>query len=571
MSENTARKWTDVYPRPQLARDEWMSLDGEWAFNTKIEGEAGIPRKSKTIKVPFCPESKLSGIERRMGEFEIMLYGRKFSVPEEWNDKRLIVHFGAVDQIAKVYVDGKFAGSHEGGYLPFSFDITDLLNSNKAAGKDGEGETEGPIVHSLIVEARDSLDHKYPWGKQKFRNGGMWYTPVSGIWQSVWMEPVPEEHVTSIRIDTGIEEGKGYADITAYGIRAGVLELEGEDHFLIDSSDASGKRAAVRIPIDEPHLWSPEDPHLYEFTIRTASDCVRSYFALRTLTIEEKGGHPMLCLNGEPYFFNGVLDQGYWHDGIYTPSSPDKYAEDILAMKSLGYNTLRKHIKIEPEIFYYECDRLGMVVFQDMVNNSNYSFLRDTILPTIGAIRISDKKAHGDLASRRIFRRSMEGTVRQLYNHPCICYWTIFNEGWGQFDADAAYDSLKAFDDSRFIDSTSGWFWQTKSDVDSYHVYFRKARMKPGERPMVLSEFGGYACRIEGHYFGGATEYGYRKCADTEALQKDIARLYREQIEPLKEKGLCAAIYTQLSDVEDETNGLLTYDRAVKKVDTIIV
>ena len=546
-----SNKWTEVYPRPQLVRNDWLSLDGIWAFSTKKEGEPGMPSKSGSIRVPFCPESRLSGVRKRIEADDVMLYGTKFEVPEEWNGKRFIVHFGAVDQTAKVYVDGKYAGSHEGGYLPFSIDITDFL--------DGDS-------HSLIVEARDSLDHKYPWGKQKVNNGGMWYTPVSGIWQSVWLEPVPEEHVTSLKIDTGAD----FAEIKAYGITAGVLELDGKEYVLTDSSDAGAACASVRIHMDAPRLWSPEDPFLYEFSIKSPEDYVRSYFALRTLTIEWRLGRPMLCLNGEPYFFNGVLDQGYWHDGIYTPSSPDKFAEDIQAMKALGFNTLRKHIKIEPEIFYYECDRLGMVVFQDMVNNSDYSFLHDTVLPTIGLTKLSDVKTHADIESRRIFRESMDETVKLLYNHPSVCYWTIFNEGWGQFDADSAYYRLKAIDKSRFVDSTSGWFWQNKSDVDSYHVYFRKANMKPGERPMVLSEFGGYACKIEGHYYGGAKEYGYRKCADTDALKQDIERLYREEIEPLKERGLCAAIYTQLSDVEDETNGLLTYDRKVKKLDSIM-
>ena len=546
-----SNKWTEVYPRPQLVRDDWLSLDGIWAFSTKKEGEPGMPSKSGSIRVPFCPESRLSGVRKRIEADDIMLYGTKFEVPEEWDGKRLIVHFGAVDQTAKIYVDGKYAGSHEGGYLPFSIDITDYL--------DGDS-------HSLIVEARDSLDHKYPWGKQRVNNKGMWYTPVSGIWQSVWLEPVPEEHVTSLKIDTGAD----FAEIKAYGITAGVLEMDGKEYILTDSSEAGAAIASVRIHMDDPHLWSPEDPFLYEFSIKSPEDQVRSYFALRTLTIEWRLGRPLLCLNGEPYFFNGVLDQGYWHDGIYTPSSPDKFAEDILAMKSLGFNTLRKHIKIEPEIFYYECDRLGMVVFQDMVNNSDYSFLHDTALPTIGLTKLSDVKSHSDPESRRIFLESMDETVKLLYNHPSICYWTIFNEGWGQFDADAAYYRLREIDKSRFIDSTSGWFWQNKSDVDSYHVYFRKANMKPGERPMVLSEFGGYACKIEGHYYGGTNEYGYRKCADTNVLRQDIERLYREEIEPLKEKGLCAAIYTQLSDVEDETNGLLTYDRKVKKLDGIM-
>ena len=543
-----SREWKDAYPRPQLVRDDWLSLDGEWNFSTKNRFEPGVPEKKELINVPFCPESKLSGIGRRIGADDVMLYGRKFTIPEEWNGKRIMLHFGAVDQRAKVYVDSKTAGSHEGGYLPFSFDITGLL---------GSGE-----VHSIIVEARDSLDHKYPWGKQKAENGGMWYTPVSGIWQSVWLEPVPEQHITSLKIDTGAD----WAEIKAYGVTGGTLELEGKTYELSEIMTEGEACAAVLIRIEEPQLWSPEDPHLYEFSITAGSDRVSSYFALRTLTIEQKDGYPRLCLNGEPYFFNGVLDQGYWHDGIYTPSSPDKFADDILAMKSLGYNTLRKHIKIEPDLFYYECDRLGMAVFQDMVNNSDYSFARDTALPTAGVKKISDKNLHTDLASRRIFRESMKETVKKLYNHPSVCYWTIFNEGWGQFCADDMYDRLKALDSTRFIDSTSGWFWQSKSDVDSYHVYFKKAKMEPGGRPMVLSEFGGYACKVPGHYFGGPKQYGYRRCADGASLEADIRRLYAEQIEPLKQKGLCAAIYTQLSDVEDETNGLLTYDREITKV-----
>ena len=570
-----ANKWTDVYPRPQLVRDDWMSLDGIWAFSTKREGEKGMPSNKGSIRVPFCPESRLSGVNRRIEADEVMLYGRSFEVPEEWDGKRLIVHFGAVDQTAAVFVDGRYAGSHEGGYLPFSMDITDLLNSSRE--EDTGRSTDAGVVHTLIVEARDSLDHKYPWGKQKVKNGGMWYTPVSGIWQSVWLEPVSEEHITSLKIDTDVSFGPGttgIADITAFGITSGTLEFEGKEYALTCScDDPSGNHsdggtacASVRIQIDEPRLWSPEDPYLYEFSITSGEDRIRSYFALRKLTIEWRLGKPKLCLNGEPYFFNGVLDQGYWHDGIYTPSSPDKFADDIRAMKSLGFNTLRKHIKIEPDVFYYECDRLGMAVFQDMVNNSDYSFFRDTILPTIGLSKLSDVKAHDDLESRRIFLDSMDETVRLLYNHPSICYWTIFNEGWGQFDADGAYYRLRETDKSRFIDSTSGWFWQNASDVDSYHVYFRKAKMKAGERPMVLSEFGGYACRIEGHYFGGIKQYGYRKCADTDILRADIQDLYRDEIEPLKEEGLCAAIYTQLSDVEDETNGLLTYDRRVMKV-----
>ena len=545
-------KWKDVYPRPQLVRDKWLSLDGEWTFSVKKTNEAGLPSKPKTINVPFCPESMLSGLNRITRDDECMLYGRSFTVPEDWKGMRLILHIGAVDQTAKVYIDGKYVGAHEGGYLPFSFDITDKLKEDD--------------LHSVIVEAQDSLDHKYPWGKQKYKNGGMWYTPVSGIWKSVWLEPVPEKHITSLRIDTGLD----WVEIKAFGIEDGSLEFCGKTYELTEVTANGRPCASVHIDVEDPKLWTPEEPNLYEFTITSGDDVISSYFALRTLTVEYKGGCTRLCLNGIPYFFNGVLDQGYWHDGIYTPSSPDKFAEDILAMKSLGYNTLRKHIKVEHEIFYYECDRLGMAVFQDMVNNSDYSFMHDSVFPMIGRNKLDDKELHDDLESRRLFLEAMEETVENLYNHPSVCYWTIFNEGWGQFDADAAYDRLKELDSSRFVDSTSGWFWQNKSDVDSYHVYFKKVDLEMGSRPLVLSEFGGYACKLPGYYYGGRRAYGYRKCADRAALENDIRRLYKEEIAPLQARGLSAAIYTQLSDVEDETNGLLTYDREIKKVEKIM-
>ena len=536
----------NVYPRPQLVRDDWLSLDGEWEFRIHKGAEGMAPAKAEKITVPYCPESRLSGIERRIASDEVLVYERSFVLPDEWLKKRIILHFGAVDQTAEVFVNGEEAAEHEGGYLPFEADITDLVKKG---------------MNRLRVEAKDTLDHKYPWGKQKNDNGGMWYTPVSGIWQSVWLEPVAEKHVTSLKIDSGFD----WVEIRAYGIDAGTIELLGEKHSLIKETATETVCAGIRIDIHRPHLWSPEDPFLYDFVIEgEGRDRIESYFALRTLSIEEHDGAKRLCLNGRPYFFNGVLDQGYWQDGIYTPPSPESFAEDILAMKALGFNTLRKHIKVEPEIFYHECDRLGMVVFQDMVNNSDYSFIRDSGLPTIGLKRRNDRNMHSDPESRRIFSETMEAEVRHLYNHPSVCCWTIFNEGWGQFDSDAMYDRLRALDPTRFIDSTSGWFHQKKSDVDSEHVYFRAISLRPCDRPLVLSEFGGYSCRIPGHVFND-NNYGYRKCADEAALLSDLAELYMKEVEPLMKKGLSAAIYTQLSDVEEETNGLLTYDRDKEK------
>ena len=540
-------KWNKVYPRPQLVRKDWLGLNGKWRFRTERIPAAGR-EEWEEINVPFCPESSLSGIGRRIAPGEKMIYERAFVIPDSWKDSRMILHFGAVDQIADVFVDDTPAGHHEGGYLPFSIDITDLISPSES-------------VHTLRVEAIDDLNHSFPWGKQKRDNGGMWYTPVSGIWQSVWLEPVPDEYITGLKTDCGAD----WVEIRVYGTDTGCISFLGEKHHLKSDSIHGEKSAVIHMEIRDPHRWSPDDPFLYEFSIEAGEDIVNSYFALRTLTIERRDGYQRLCLNGEPFFFNGLLDQGYWQNGIYTPESPDKFAGDILAMKSLGFNTLRKHIKIEHEQFYYECDRLGMVVFQDMVNNSEYSFLRDTVLPTVGIQKLSDRRLHRSEASRRIFLETMEGTVRHLYNHPSICLWTVFNEGWGQFDADSAYDRLKALDSSRFVDSTSGWFRQNTSDVDSCHVYFKPVKLTAGDRPLILSEFGGYACKIPDHCYNREKTYGYRKCADEAALLADMARLYREEILPMIDKGLCAAIYTQLSDVEDETNGILTYDREILK------
>ncbi|MBO5248343.1 MAG: glycoside hydrolase family 2, partial [Clostridia bacterium] len=460
-----------------------------------------------------------------------------------FNKGRVLLHFGAVDQIAHIVLNGREVGSHVGGYEAFCFDITDYLeNENK-----------------LTVFCTDNLQSAIlPYGKQRENRGGMWYTPVTGIWQTVWLESVPERYIRALKIDTGSD----FAIITADGISEGTVTVhtpEGDvTVFLADSS--------ARVEVKNPRLWSPEDPYLYHFTVTAGEDRVTSYFALRTLEIRTVDGMPRLCLNGAEYFFHGLLDQGYYSDGIYTPASPDNYTRDIEEMKALGFNTLRKHIKVEAEYFYSECDRLGMIVFQDMVNNGRYSFLRDTALPTAGIKALSDRWMHRKKASRKSFEDGMNATVRQLYNHPCVCYWTIFNEGWGQFNGTEMYEKLKALDSSRFIDTTSGWFRGAKSDVESIHVYFKPVKIKAGKKPVVLSEFGGYSYQPQGHVFNPDKEYGYRFLKEREKFEDALTTLYEAEILPAVKQGLCAAIYTQLSDVEDETNGLVSYDRKVLKV-----
>ena len=543
----------EIYPRPTMRRSHFLCLNGIWDFGTVRRGDA--PTYGEQIRVPFVPESILSGVGRQTEADDLLCYRRVFTLPNGFENGRILLHVDAADQIAEVFVNGKKLGEHRGGYERFTLDVTESVDRL--------------AQNTLEILVWDELDRKVlPYGKQCRARGGMWYTPISGIWQSVWMECVPFEYIRSIDVRTkgnGAEiTVKTNADTPADG--RVVLHLpEGDRVFAI----AEGR---ALVEVEEPILWSPECPHLYEITVEVGEDRVESYFALRTLEIKEYQGTPRLCLNGKPYFFHGLLDQGYFSDGIFLPAEPNGFARDILAAKELGFNMLRKHIKLEPEIFYYECDRLGMVVFQDMVNNGDYSFFRDTVLPTVGIKRRNDRRMHRDPETRAAFLDGMKKTVERLRFHPSVCYWTIFNEGWGQFDHAAAYKALRELDSTRFVDSVSGWFMPPRgeelaSDVESIHVYFKPVRAKAWKKPLVLSEFGGYSTRIEGHCFNPNHSYGYRTMESSEALGEALERLYSEEILPLVKRGLCADVYTQLTDVEDEINGLLTYDRRITKVD----
>nr|MBQ8245029.1 glycoside hydrolase family 2 [Oscillospiraceae bacterium] len=534
----TGTPWT-VYPRPQMKRDSYINLNGEWAFSTNY----GEPEGINTIRIPFCPESQLSGIGQHFPEGAGLTYRRTLKLPDGFNRGRVLLHIGAADQTAIVFVNKKKLCEHKGGYEAFCVDITDML------------QEENEIV---IVCTDDLRNQSYPYGKQVLpeKRGGMWYTPVSGIWQTVWLESVPQTYIEKLNV-----ENRGYSvTISTVPALEGRVTVPGLGAFDLENG-------RVTIAPENPHLWSPEDPYLYDFTVEAGEDRVESYFAIRCLEVKKCGRYPRLCLNGKPYFFHGLLDQGYWPEGLFTPAAPECYADDILAVKKLGFNTLRKHIKVEPEEFYYQCDKLGMIVWQDMVNNSDYHFIRDTALPTVGIQKLKDKNLHKNEDHRREFLREAEATVNQLKNHPCVCYWTIFNEAWGQFDSNKVYNLFRTWDDTRFIDSTSGWFRREKSDVDSRHVYFRKVKLEgDGVKPLVLSEFGGKTYKAEGHLFNPDKSYGYGGCDSLEALNEAVAKLYLEEVLPSVRNGLCAAIYTQVSDVEDEINGLVTYDRKLEKL-----
>ena len=545
------------YPRPQMRRDKYCLLNGTWKCN------------GSDILVPFPPQAILSGYGKKVDDK--LVYEKNFILPSDFTKERILLHFGAVDQVAAVWVNGKKVGSHEGGYLPFTFDITKVVKR--------EGTNE------LKVEVIDNLSKDYPYGKQTKKRGGMWYTPVSGIWQTVWLEEVSDTYIEKIILTpdlTGVDieliinnkntDVHGFNDCknAEEGFDV-IVELE-PGNMVTKHFTGNKGRLDVEGWIDEKgnvhhaKLWTTQTPHLYSIKIIYGKDTVDSYFALRTIAIEEQNGINRVVLNGKPIFMHGVLDQGYFCDGLFLPAKAEEYEKDILRMKELGYNMLRKHIKVEPESFYYACDGLGMLVMQDMVNNGGYSFIFDTALPTFGFKTKNDAKGKIEGKRKEFFKQHTKETIEHLYNHPSIVAYTIFNEGWGQFNSDEMYDFVKELDSTRVIDSTSGWFAQKKNDFDSEHIYFKVIPLEPKERPLFVSECGGYTMAVDEHFYSKYAQYGYGASDTKEALTKDICYMYENMILPHIKDGVCGCVYTQLSDVEDEINGLYTYDRKVCKV-----
>ena len=578
------------YPRPQMRRGNFKILNGWWEYaflrlpeGPELRGRTRFPKRTDgwipdgKILVPFSPETLLSGVGRQLMPDELLCYRRTFTLPEE-EVGRILVHFGAVDQECCVYLNGARAGYHMGGYLPFTIDASGLVRSGE---------------NTLEVRVRDVSDTCWhARGKQKLKPGGMYYTAQSGIWQTVWLERAPRIYIRSMEIlpDIDREEVKvtlhadGASCEEAFEVSCGVLAgadevSEARIHGTLHPGDNCISLIA-RVP--DCRLWSPEDPYLYGLSVKltagNGTDSVTGYVGMRAFTVEEDAhGHTRFCLNHRLYFLNGVLDQGYWPDGLYTPPATDAFEFDIRNMKELGFNFARKHAKIEPLTWYECCDRLGFIVFQDMVNGGEaYSTLRVTYLPTVftGLQKMKGWSAEAsgrkDKEGREEFVREVRSTVRLLKSVPSLGGWTLFNEGWGQFGAAHLTDMIRKLDGTRPIDSASGWFDGGAGDFICVHNYFRdltvpKERIKKArKRAAFISEYGGMTLNVPGHT-ESAEVYGYDAIASKDEFAAKFRRIMAE-IAALEKQGLSGAVYTQVSDIEEETNGLLTYDRRVRKV-----
>ena len=563
------------YPRPAMRRDSCEILNGPWQY--AITQTAEYPAAWQgSILVPYSPEAPASGVNRTLQPGQWLHYHRLFA-PPAGEGGRVLLHFGAVDYACAVQVNGHLAGGHRGGYWPFTLDITGLLN--------GTGR------NSLWVAVQDPTGHgTQARGKQTLRPGGMFYPAQSGIWQTVWLERVPDNYIQTLTVTPDYDartvtvrvhtaKPGGAVNLWAM-VRAGGVTIA-EDW----GSDEADQDGEVTLNIPEEHFfpWSPDTPFLYDLTVGTNQgeeaefDTVHSYFALRKWSCApDAHGVLRFCLNDKPILLNGLLDQGYWPEGLYTPPSDAAVERELSEVKALGFNLLRKHAKIEPQRWYYHCDRLGLIVWQDIVNGGSaynlwfVTYLTNVLQPLLR--RFPDGKACRRLlsrakpAGREEYAHELADTVQALRCHPCIACWVPFNEGWGQFDAGKAVQALRALDGTRLVDEASGWFDQGGGDVHSLHNYFYPLRIRPQKRTVALSEYGGIAWPMPGHEPPRKT-YGYGTAKDRQELTARYKKLQLKTVLPQLEKGLSALVYTQLTDVEDEVNGLFTYDRAAVKPD----
>jgi hypothetical protein len=555
------------YPRPQMVRKEWQNLNGLWDYAIRPKGEGKPDKWDGKILVPFAAESALSGVMKSVGPDNRLWYRRTFSVPEKWSGQRVLLHFGAVDWETTVWVNGKEAGSHRGGFDPFSFDLTELLNET--------GEQE------VVVAVWDPTDAgMQPRGKQVAKPGGIFYTAVTGIWQTVWLEPVSDAHIESLKIVPNLDMGKVevMASLSTNEpgdvVRFGVLQGDREIAF---GFGAPGPMRTISIP--NPEQWSPDSPVLYGLRVQILRDWreqergegvdvlgdpideVTGYFAMRKIELaDDDKGVRRIFLNGKPLFQYGPLDQGWWPDGLYTAPTDEALKYDIEITKKLGFNMIRKHVKVEPARWYHHCDKLGMLVWQDMPNGDQQAKWDPNGTHDGTEITRTPESA-------KQYEVELKAMIDALHNHPSIVMWVPFNEAWGQFDTVRVTNWIKEYDPTRLVNPASGGNDFPVGDVKDLHMYPGPGAPKPdGKRAIVLGEFGGLGLPVEGHTWQSKDNWGYVTYKDAGELATAYENLMVRLRRLIDAPGLSAAVYTQTTDVEGEVNGLLTYDRAVLKI-----
>ena len=563
------------YPRPELIRKSWKSLNGLWDYAITTLDVTKMKAADGQILVPFCAESALSGVGRTVGADSALWYRRNFKVPSSWKKQRVLLHFDAVDWKSKVWINGKSLGTHSGGYTAFTYDITEYLVKG---------------AQELVVRVWDGTDNnEQPRGKQVSNPGGIWYTPVTGIWQSVWIEPVSSSYIKDYNYTSDIAAGtitvipeiEGSADeikLSLYEGGEGWDAENGKPGALVASASSTIKKP-IELAVPDAHLWSPEHPYLYALEIEIVndgkvSDKVKGYTALRSCTeVIDAAGFKRLGLNGEPCFQYGPLDQGWWPDGLYTAPTDAALAYDIKKTKEFGYNFIRKHIKVEPARWYYHCDRLGMMVWQDMPSIAgNVDVFRDNGLydPQWG------RGAYGTgwdypltSTAKSTYYKEWGWIIAQLKKHPCIVVWVPFNEAWAQFDTEAVVDFTREQDPTRLVNSASGGNHRHCGDILDSHNYPEPVMLlrSGGEQIDVVGEYGGIGCAMEGHMWQFEGNWGYQGlCEDGAAVLAKYREYALDYLLPSIPEGVSAAVYTQTTDVEGELNGLMTYDRKVVKM-----
>jgi beta-galactosidase/beta-glucuronidase len=560
------------YPRPQLVRGNWQNLNGLWEYCIADKNSDQPEVFTESILVPFALESALSGVKKPLRPDQRLWYRRSIQIPDDWLEKTILLHFEAVDWQCTGYLNGHPLGTHTGGYVPFGFDITDYVK---------------PGANELVLSVWDPTDsHWQQRGKQALDPKIIYYTATSGIWQTVWMEAVDRRnHIWDLRITPDIEESLLSIFVKTDAPGEVNIEVFEEGDPIADIQGSSEK--TFDIPIPHPRLWCPDDPFLYDLRVSLYDngkvvDTVESYAGMRKITIsKDAAGHQRVFLNNTPIFLHGPLDQGYWPEGGMTPPCEDALRFDLQKIKELGFNMVRKHVKVESRRWYALADRIGLVVIQDMINGGKSIAINlELVLTFLLDIQKKDhtpkayKKAGRDsVESRQDFERELMEMINHLYNVPSVLVWVPFNEFWGQFDAALIAEFVKKHDPTRLLDHASGWYDQNAGDFTSRHRYILKLKKPPAndQRVYFISEYGGYSFLEPGHVWDESANFGYKKFKDPKALSDAYTNLIRKQIIPLIPKGLGAAVYTQLSDVEIECNGFFTYDRKMLKIDADLV